>query len=121
MGAMTFAPKSSRQLINMDTLKFPTLISAEAYSGCDLIMDSGADTCCAGWHAWVAYFIQGLTVSCQGFSDSLPIEDNLPIANVIYAYDCPIRGEVILLHIKYCIYMGNEKKDALACPNKLCS
>ena len=103
----------------MDTVQFPTLTNEEIYNGCELIMDSGADTCCAGRHAWVTDFIQGLTVSCRGFSDSLPIEENLPLANVIYAYDCQMRGEVILLHINHCIYMGDKKQDALACPNQL--
>ena len=60
-----------------------------------------------------------MSVSCRGFSDNLPIEDNLPIANVIYAYDCKNKGEVILLRINHCIYLGNKKADAIACPNQL--
>ena len=116
---MTFSPKSTRRILNMDTVRFPILSKQEIYNGCDLIMDSGADTCCAGKHAWVSAFIQGISVSCRGFSDDLPTKEDLPLANVVYAYDCPFRGEVILLHINYCIYMGNKKNDALACPNQL--
>ena len=103
----------------MDTVCFPKLKPDELHNGCSMVIDSGADTCCAGKHAWVSSFVQGISVSCKGFSDTLPIEEDLPIANVIYAYDCPIRGDVILLHLNYCIYMGNKKDDALACPNQM--
>ena len=72
-GAMTFAPKSTRHLFNTDTIRFPTLTSAEVYRGYNLIMDSGVGTCCAGNHVWVVDFIQGLTLSCRGFSGFLPI------------------------------------------------
>lgn len=82
-------------------------------------MDSGADTYCAGKHAWVFYFTQGISVLCRDFSNNLPIEEDPPLTNVIYAYDCPFRGEVLLLHINCCIYMENKKQDALACLNQL--
>ena len=83
----------------MDTISFPTLTATEIYEDCDLSMDSGADTCCAGKHAWATEFIQGVTVACRGFSNELPLETDLPLANVVYTYDCPLLGEVILLHI----------------------
>ena len=101
------------------SIKIPSLSVKELHDGCELLIDSGADTCCAGRHAYVIEIIPNMTVSCRGFSDNLPVEDNLPIANVIYAYDCKDRGEVILLRINYCIYLGNKKCDAIACPNQL--
>ena len=105
---MSFAPKLTRYIHNMDTICFPKLNKDELYFGCDLVIDSGADTCCAGKHAWVTGFIQGVSVSCRGFNDALPIEEDLPLANVVYAYDCAQRGETLLLHVNYCIYMGNK-------------
>ena len=37
----------------------------------------------------------------------------------MYAYDDKNRGEVVLLRINHCIYLGNKKVDAIACPNQL--
>ena len=115
---MTCSPKN-RQILNMDTITYPSLNKNELFQGCNLIMDSGVDTCCAGKHAWVTELIQGISVSCRGFSDSLPVKEDLPIANVIYAYDCAHQGKTILSHINYCIHMGKKKNDALACPNQM--
>ena len=56
-------------------------------------------------------------MSFRGFSDNLSVEENLPVVNVIYAYDCKKRGEVILLQLNHCIYFGDKKNDAIACPN----
>ena len=103
----------------MDILRFPALSREDIYNGCDLIIDSGADTCCTGKHAWVSDFIQGISVSFRGFSDDLSIEVDLPLANVTYAYDCPFRSEFLLLHINYYIYMANKKNDVLACLNQI--
>ena len=114
---MTFS--ISRHVASSISIKIPSLSVKELHDGCELLIDSGADTCCAGRHAYVVEIIPNMTVSCRGFSDNLPVEDNLPIANVIYAYDCKDRGEVILLRINYCIYLGNKKCDAIACPNQL--
>ena len=87
--------------------------------GYELLLDSGADTCVAGKHDWIAEVIEGVTVSTRGFSDNLPIEDNLLIINVIHAYDNPKTGEVVLLEMNYCIYMGNTKTDSITCPNQM--
>ena len=80
---MTFAPKKNRQLLNMDTIHYPTLNNNELFQGCDLVMGSGTDTCSAGKHTWVTEFIQGVLVSCRGFSNSLPVEDDLPITDTL--------------------------------------
>ena len=103
---MDFAPKSTHHILNTDKIVFPNLNESKLYHGCDLIIDSGVDTCCAGKHTWATGFIQGVSVSYQGFSDNRPIEEDLPLANVVYAYDCAHRGETLMLHINYCIYMG---------------
>ena len=58
-------------------------------------------------------------MSFRGFSDNLSVEANLPVVNVIYAYDCKKRGEVILPQLNHCIYLGDKKNDAIACPNQL--
>ena len=63
--------------------------------------------------------IEGVTISARGFSDNMPIEENLPIVNVIYAYNKLRTGEVILLELNYCIYMGAKKVDSIACPNQM--
>ena len=96
-----------------------TLTKDELTNGCELLLDSGADTCVAGKHAWIAEVIEGVTVSARGFSDNMPIEENLPIVNAIYAYDNPQTGEVVLLELNYCIYMGAKKVDSIACPNQM--
>ena len=114
---MTFS--LNRRIASSISIKIPSLSTKELHDGCELLIDSGADTCCAGRHAYILDIIPNMTVSCRGFSDNLPIEDNLPIANVIYAYDSKDRGEVILLRLNYCIYLGNKKCDAIACPNQL--
>jgi len=95
------------------------LSDSELTDGCELLMDSGADTCVAGKHAWISERIEGVTVSARGFSDSLPIVENLPIVNAIYAYDNPLTGEVILLEMNYSIYLGDNKTDSIACPNQM--
>ena len=70
----------------------PNITTIEESNGCNLTMDTGVKTCCAGKHAYVLAIIEGISLSCQGFSDNLPVEENLPVVNVIYAYDCK-RGE----------------------------
>ena len=87
--------------------------------GREFLIDSGADTCAAGKHAWITEVIEGVTVSAKGFSDNLPIEEDLPNVNAIYAYDSTYTGEVILLEINHYIYMGDKKVDSIACQNQI--
>ena len=100
-------------------IKNEQLTKQEMIAGCDLLMDSGADSCVAGKHAWVVEIVEGVTVSAQGFNDSMPIDESLPIANVLYTYDHPGTGEVIILCINHCIYLGDKKIDSIACPNQM--
>ena len=86
----------------------------ELLNGCKVLLDSGADTCVAGKHAWVVDVIEGISATAHGFDDSASSLENLPIVNVKYAYDRPDTGEVVILEINHCIYMGNKKVDAIA-------
>ena len=84
--------------------KFIPLSTNEMRQGCEIRMDSGTNSCVAVEHAWISETVEGLTVSAKGFSDSLPVEENLPIINNVYAYNRHGTGEVLLLEINHCIY-----------------
>ena len=101
------------------TTIIPKLTIIEENNGCELLMNSGTDTCDAGNHAYVLAIIEGISVSCRDFSDNLPVEENIPVVNVIYAYDCKKRGDIILLPSNHYIYLGDMKNDAIVCPNQL--
>ena len=73
----------------------------------------------AGKHAWVVDTIEGLTASAQGFDDSSSTLCDIPIVNAVYAYDRRDTGETVLLEFNHCLYLGNRKNDAIACPNQL--
>ena len=83
-------------------------------------MDSGADTFVTGKHTWVSEIIEGTIVSAKGFNNNLPIIENSPMVNAIYAYDDESTGGVIILEINHCIYMIDNKDNAIACPNQMC-
>ena len=91
----------------------------ESLKGCKLLIDTGADTCVAGKHAWVVEVIEGFTANARGFDDSSTTLHNLPIVNVKYALDIPETGETILLEVNHCIYMGAKKADGILCPNQM--
>ena len=84
-----------------------------------MLLDSGADTSVVGKHGFVTEIIEGISVSAQGFSDGQPALDDLPVVNALYAYDDTDSGEVILLELNHSIYLGSQKRDAIACPNQL--
>ena len=81
-----------RHVAKITTIIMPTISTIEENNGCELLINSGTNTCGAGNHAYVLAIIEGISVSCRDFSDNLPVEENLPVVNVIYAYDCK-RGE----------------------------
>ena len=70
-----------------NNFKHPELSKEELRNGCKLGLDTWADTGCSGKHAYVEEFLIGKTVTAMGFSSSLRKLDNLPYANVLYAYD----------------------------------
>ena len=90
-----------------------------AHNGCEMLLDSGADTSVVGKHGFITEVIEGISVSAQGFSDGQPALDDLPVVNALYAYDDHNSGEVILLELNHSIYLGSQKRDAIACPNQL--
>lgn len=60
------------------------LTKDELDNGCELLIDTGADTCVAGKHAWVVEIIEGFTANVRGFDDTTDTLENLPIVNHIY-------------------------------------
>ena len=78
-------------------------------------IDSWSDTGCAGKHAYVEEFIYGIPVNATGFAPSLGSLNDLPIANVLYAYDTP-SGKTVLLDHNNVIYLGPTMEDILANP-----
>ena len=106
--------KSSFQPI-IDNFRHPTLTPTELHEGCRLGIKTWADTSCVGKHAHVVEFIEGSLVTATGFTSSLGKMENLPIANVVYAYDSR-NGSTILLESNNCIYIGDAMKDSLVNP-----
>ena len=84
-----------------------------------MLLDSGADTSVVGKHGFVTEVTEGISVSAQGFSDGQPALDDLPVLNALYAYDDHDSGEVIVLELNHSIYLGSQKRNAIACPNQL--
>lgn len=95
--------------------RHPILTTEEHNNGCRLGIDSWADTCCAGKHCYVQEFVEGKTVTASGFTSTLGALTNLPIANVVYAYDDP-GGFVLLLECNNAIYLGDKMDDSLLNP-----
>ena len=59
--------------------------------------------------------MEGKTVTATGFTASLGSVSNLPITNMVYAYDST-EGEVLLLECNNSIYLGNKMDDSLINP-----
>lgn len=95
--------------------RHPQLTKEEMHNGCRLGWDTWADTSCSGKHAYVDEFIVGKSVTATGFTASLGSVQNLPMANVLYAYDT-LQGATILLQHNNTIYLGKEMNDSLANP-----
>ncbi len=82
-------------------------------------LDTHADTCVAGSNT-VVLELTGKVVSVSPFCDSQyqSIED-VPVATVATAYDCPVTGKVHILVINEALYFGEKMKNTLLCPNQL--
>ena len=100
---------------SIDNFRHPILTSEELHDGGRLGIDTWADTSCAGKHAYVEEFIEGASVTATGFTHSLGKLENLPIANVVYAYDYN-DGTTILLENNNAIYLGDAMNDSLLNP-----
>ena len=100
---------------HIDSFRHPLLSDDDLHNGTKLGIDSWADTGCAGRHAYVEEFIIGQSVTASGFATSLGRLENLPIANVLYAYDKPDGSTILLVHNNV-IYLGDNMDDSLANP-----
>ena len=106
---------STKTQISIHNFKHPNLTNEELFEGTRLGFNTWADTSCAGKHAFVESFVEGRTVNASGFSNSLGQIKNLPIANVVYAYD-KSDGTTILLENFNAIYLGDSMTDSLINP-----
>lgn len=98
-----------------DSFRHPSLTKEEQNTGCKLGLDSWADTFCAGRHCFVEEFIANKSVTATGFCSHLGSISNLPLANVLYAYDLK-DGTTVLLECNNAIYLGEQMEDSLANP-----
>ena len=90
--------------INHDQFCHQKLSKADIFKSCLLGIDFWADTGCADKHAYFEEFISGRTVKATRFAPSLGSLNNLPITNVLYAYDTP-SGKTVLLDHNNVIYL----------------
>ena len=81
-------------------------------------LDSHADTVVAGDNC-VVLEPTGRTVSVSPFSDEYDSIDDIPIATVATAYDCPTTGQVYVLVFNEALYFGSRMDHTLLCPNQL--
>ena len=84
--------------VNTDEFRHPTLSPDELKQGCSLRWDTWADTSCSGKHAYVDSFVMGKSVTVTGLSSMLGSMKNLPVANVLYAYDTKYGTTLLLEH-----------------------
>ena len=89
----------------------------ELRNGCELGLDTWADTCCVGKHAHIDSYVDGKMVSAKGFASTLPTLDNIPIVNASFAYDDGT-GRTWLLQVNNAIYLGSHMDHSLLCPNQ---
>ena len=101
--------------LNTEHFRHPTLSPTQLKEGCRLGWDTWADTSCSGKHAYVDSFVEGKNVTATGFSPSLGSVKNLPVANVLYAYDTKF-GTTLLLEHNNTIYLGEDMDDSLGNP-----
>ena len=87
--------------------------------GCELLIDSGADSSVTEKHTHILEYIEGYKFSVQGFSDNMPLIEDLLIVNTIFIYDNLDTGQVYLLQLNHCIYLCLYKHDSILCPNQL--
>ena len=100
---------------NTGTFSHLVLSDIEHVEGYKLGIDSWADTCCVGKHAFVEEFIENKTVTAAVFTPSLGLVSNISIENVVYTYDAPDRT-VLLLECNNSIYIGQKISDSLLNP-----
>lgn len=107
-------------IINKTTGKYPRhhhnkLSQDELKEGCQLEIDTWADTVCADKHAYVESYVEGKLVNATCFSSSLESINNLTIVTAVYAYDY-LNGDTILLVVNNAIDIGSLIDDLLLNP-----
>ena len=107
--------KTTTRKFDLSTFRHPKLTNEQHSNGCKLGIDTWADTNCAGRHAFVEEFVIGKTVTATGFTSSLGSVPDLPVVNVLYAYDTN-DGTVILLEVNNAIYLGDRMSNSLMNP-----
>lgn len=82
-------------------------------------LDTHADTCVAGSNT-VVLDLTGKVVTVAPFcqSEYQPVQD-IPIATVATAYDCPVTGKTYVLIINEALYFGDKMRNTLLNPNQL--
>ena len=84
-----------------------------------LELDTHADTCVAGANT-VVLDLTGKHVSVTPFcEEEYEPMNEIPIATVATAYDCPDTGRVWVLIINEALYFGSKMANTLLCPNQL--
>ena len=82
-------------------------------------LDTHADTCVAGSNT-VVLDLTGKMVSVSPFCESeYPTMEDVPVATVATAYDCPKTGKAYVLVINEALYFGDKMRHTLLCPNQL--
>ena len=98
-----------------DSFRHPILSKEQNQNGARLGIDTWADTACAGQHAFVEEFVVDKMVTASGFTQELGSLTDLPVANVLYAYDTS-EGETLILESNNAIYLGDKMEDSLMNP-----
>lgn len=106
---------AARTSFNIESFVHPNLTPLEHQRGTRLGIDSWADTNCAGKHAFVEEFVVDKFVTAGGFSTSLGSIPDLPIANVLYAYDAD-DSKTYIIECNNSIYLGDRMDDSLMNP-----
>ena len=112
---LTTTISAARSSFDVENFVHPTLTAHELQHGTRLGIDTWADTNCAGKHAYVEEFIVDKFVTAGGFSAALGTIQNLPLANVLYAYDND-DGNPFVLECNNAIYLGDKMTDSLMNP-----
>lgn len=81
-------------------------------------LDSHADTIVGGSNC-VVIETTGRNVSVLPYNDEYESIDNIPIATIATAYDCPLSGQVYILVFNEALYFGERMKHTLLCPNQM--
>ena len=86
-------------------------------SGCKAGLDTWADTCCVGKHVYIREVVEGKMANANGFASGLPTVENIPIVHCTMAYD-DVDGATYLLDVNNALYLGENIKNVLLCPNQ---